>query len=78
MPKIDLLFELLREIATGSPDEVETRIEMVLELLKKMSNLSNRAHVEIDYDGREFHWKVTRANLTAREWTPSHLEKKHG
>jgi hypothetical protein len=47
-------------------------ISDLLELLKKIGRSTDKVHLEADYDGREFKWKVTRANITASDWSPRH------
>lgn len=78
MPNVDSLLGLLEEIAKGTPDEVNNRLKTVRELLKKVSCSKAHTHIEIDYDGREFHYKVTVPNMTASEWTPRDLTAKNG
>jgi len=53
-------------------------VETLIELLRKISKSTDHVRVEVDYDGREFHWKLPQKDLTASEWTPkdNKLEKK--
>jgi hypothetical protein len=68
MPHVNLLIELLRAIArSGESAEGLAELE---ELLKKISQTKEHVHIEVDYDGKEFRWKVPRSNVTASEWVP--------
>jgi hypothetical protein len=70
MPDVKALIDLLRLVArAGQSDDGRQEIE---ELLMKISQTSNKVQIEVNYDGREFKWKLTQSNVTASSWTPSH------
>jgi hypothetical protein len=50
----------------------------LIELLKKISKSTDKVHLEVNYDGREMKWEVTRRNLTASEWVPAQLKSDEG
>lgn len=50
-------------------------LDLLIELLRKISKSKDHVHIEINYDGKEFTWKVTQRNVTASEWTPGELRK---
>jgi len=50
-------------------------IEILVELLKKISASKAHVHMEIDYNGREFFWKVPQNNITASEWCARELRR---
>lgn len=52
------------------------KIEMLIELLKKIAKTADHVHIEVDYNGREYHWRVHQRNITANEWTPK-LPRNH-
>ena len=78
MDSLAVLIGLLEEIAKGTPEGVDDRLKIIKELLRKISLSNAHVHVEIDYDGHEFHWKVPCANITASEWAPRNLRTKAG
>jgi|GEM_PF-5611116 hypothetical protein len=51
-------------------------ISLLIELIQKINKSTSKAHLDLDYDGREFHWSVKQPNITASEWTPSELREK--
>jgi hypothetical protein len=51
-------------------------VEQLKELLDKIGKSTVKVHIDVDYDGREFHWKVPQKNPTASEWTPRELRNK--
>ncbi len=46
------------------------QLPLLVELLKKISQTKDRVHIELDYNGREFNWKLVQNNITAAQWTP--------
>jgi len=68
MPDVALLKELLDRI-TGGNDQVKQDVERCKDLLDRISRRTVRVRIEIDYDGREFTWKVPIHNATAEEWS---------
>ncbi len=51
-------------------------VEVLTELLEKISRSTAHVRIEVDYDGREFHWKLPQQNITASEWCPRELRQK--
>jgi len=50
---------------------------LLLKLLKKINNSTVKVHLDVDYNGQEFSWKLTRANIKAEELIlPEVKEKK--
>jgi hypothetical protein len=49
---------------------------LLIELLEKISCTTAHVRIEVDYDGKEFHWKVPLNNVTASEWTPRVLRER--
>jgi len=45
-------------------------VESLIELLRKISKTTAHVRIEVDYNGREFFWKVPQQNITASEWGP--------
>jgi hypothetical protein len=76
MSDLELLIGLLEEIAKGTPEGVDDRHKCLLDLLRKIARSSVRVHIEVDYDGKRFYWKVPCANITASEWSPRNLRAK--
>lgn len=66
MPHVELLIRLLRVIAeSGESAENLTELE---ELLRKVAKTNDPVRIEVDYNGREFHWKIPQHNITAEKW----------
>lgn len=78
MSQLAPLLELLKEISKDNPDQVISNLKTVRELLKKISRTKDHVHIEIDYDGREFHHKVVVPNMSAAEWTSRTSQTKDG
>jgi len=76
MPELKVLIGLLEEISKGTPEGVDDRLKFVKDLLRKVSESEVPVHIDIDYDGKKFYWKIPCANITASEWTPRHLRPK--
>lgn len=78
MPNVNLLIELLREM---SKDHDSVGLSVLEELLIKIAESSSKIHIDVDYNGQEFFWKVPMNNITSREWRPNDLrlkqERKH-
>ncbi len=51
-------------------------LSQLIELLEKVGKTTAHVRVEIDYDGREWYWKMPQSNITASEWTPRQLREK--
>ena len=51
-------------------------VSLLIELIHKINKSTSKAHLDLDYDGREFHWSVKQTNITASEWTPRELREK--
>lgn len=51
-------------------------IKELTELLEKISRTTDKMRIEIDYDGKDFFWKVPIANLKAREFCPRNSKKR--
>jgi hypothetical protein len=75
VPDLQLLVELLDRITAGN-NEVRENVERLKRLLDKISKTTARVHIDVDYDGREFHWKIPQSNMTAEEWTSRDLRQK--
>lgn len=71
MPDVRLLIELLEAICD---DPAKTR-ELSM-LLKKISRTTAHVHIDVDYNGREFFWKIPLQNPTAGEFSPRDLREK--
>lgn len=69
MPDLKLLKELLDRI-TETNESVKNDVERCKKLLDKMSHSKDRVHIDVDYDGKQFTWRVSQVNLTASEWLP--------
>ncbi len=69
MPDLKLLKELLDQITEGNIAVLKD-VERCKELLEKISRSKDIIHIDVDYDGRQFKWRVMQPNLTAREWLP--------
>lgn len=67
MSRLDELIGLLEEISKGTPEEIDDGLERLNELLRKIGKSKSHVHIEVDYDGREFHWKVPVYYMSARE-----------
>ena len=52
------------------------KVETLIELLRKISRSAAHVRIEVDYNGREFFWKVPQQNITAEEWTPRELRER--
>jgi hypothetical protein len=52
-------------------------IEILIELLRKIGKNNAHIHVNVDYDGKEFHWTIPQKNPTADEWCPRELRPKN-
>jgi hypothetical protein len=78
MDSLTVLIGLLEEISKGTPEGIDDRSAILKELLRKVARNSMRVHIEVDYDGQEFHWRVPCANITAAEWAPRNLRAKAG
>lgn len=50
-------------------------IKVLQELLDKISKTTAHVHIEIDYNGREFFWKIPQQNITAKEWSQREIRK---
>lgn len=74
MPNIKLLIELLTEM---SKDGDSIGLPILKELLLKISESSSKIHIDVDYNGQEFFWRVPMSNITSREWRPNELRPKH-
>ena len=68
MPELRLLFELLDKITLEGNDEIKARVAECKQLLDKIGKTTVPVHIEIDYDGRQFRWRVHQNNMTAREY----------
>jgi hypothetical protein len=64
MPDVAQLIELL-EAVCGDPLQSKELAAM----LKKISKTTCRVHIDVDYNGREFFWKIPLHNPTASEIT---------
>lgn len=67
MPHVTELIRLLRAIASRGDSQ---NLEELERLLMKISKSRDHCSIEVDYDGNEFHWKITQRNITAAEWMP--------
>ncbi len=72
MSNVDLLINLLRTIAESG--ESAKGLEELSSLLRKISKTTIHIHIDVDYDGREFRWKVPVKNMTAADWQPKGKE----
>ena len=54
------------------------RLDTLVELLKKISSTTDHVRVEVDYNGKEFFWKMPQQNITAEEWIPRSARPAHG
>lgn len=52
-------------------------VEVLIELLRKISKSVDHVHVDVDYDGKTFEWKLPQKNLTPSEWIPRQLKTKN-
>lgn len=53
-----------------------SKVKELIELLEKISRTTDKMRIEIDYDGKEFFWKVPIANLKAHEFCPRNNKKR--
>jgi hypothetical protein len=73
MPDVQELIRLLEAIA--STGEANLNLSELIILLKKISTTTVKQHIELDYNGREWHWKMPLSNITASEYLAR--ERKH-
>jgi hypothetical protein len=69
MPELRFLEELLDKITSDNPGAAAD-VDKCKQLLRRIGKTTVPVHVEINYDGREFRWKVSQNNITAGEYTP--------
>lgn len=69
MPDLTLLKELLDRI-TETNTSLQEDVDRCKKILEKISRSKDRVHIDVDYDGRQFTWRVSQSNLTASEWIP--------
>jgi len=46
------------------------KLHDLIMLLRKISETDEKTRVEIDFDGKEFRWKVPVSNMTAEQFVP--------
>lgn len=49
---------------------------ILIGLIHKINKSTLRTHLDLDYDGREFHWAIKQNNISASEWTPREIHEK--
>lgn len=68
MPNVELLICLLQTISESG--ESAAGLKELSQLLRRISKTTEHVHIDVDYDGREFRWKVPVKNMTAVDWKP--------
>lgn len=48
-----------------------TKFQKLLRLLIKIEKSNKHVRLEIDFDGKEFKWRMSIGGLSAEEWSPS-------
>ena len=47
------------------------KVDHLVRLLQSISTTTReRLHIDIEYDGKEFHWEVSQHNITADQFCP--------
>jgi hypothetical protein len=44
-------------------------------LLEKISKTTDRVHIEVNYNGKEFFWRILIPDITADEYVPKNSKK---
>jgi hypothetical protein len=66
MPSLNQIVALLQAISEQGEDSVN--LDEIIKLIKRISGTTVRVHIELDYNGREWHSKIPLIDLTAAEW----------
>ncbi len=62
------LIALVLQIAKQTPEGMNDNHRELIELIKLIGHSTKKLHIEIDYDGREFHWKTPVKDLKASDF----------
>jgi len=66
MPSYSDIIDLLKAISDQGEDAIN--LPEITKMIKRISSTTIRVHIELDYNGREWHTKVPMTDITASEW----------
>jgi hypothetical protein len=52
-----------------------TDIIKLQNLLEKISKTTDRVHIEVNYNGKEFFWRILIPDITADEYVPKNSKR---